>query len=52
MCYVPEILDRIEKDQDDYGKSKKKVRLLDKRWEQSDNRILSGISLCFGDIDD
>lgn len=52
LCYSPGILNKINKDLDDYGKSKKKVRLLDKEWEVSDNRTLTGISICFTDIDE
>ncbi len=52
VCYAPQILERIDKDLDDYGKSKEKVRLLDKKWELSHNRPLSGISICFGDIEE
>lgn len=36
----PEILDKIDEDLDKEAKYKKKLRLLDKKWELSQNRVL------------
>ena len=41
----PKILERIEADQDIYGKNKKKRRLLDQKWELSQNPKLCDIHL-------
>lgn len=41
----PLILRKIEEDLDRYGQNKKRVRILDKRWESSQSRQLPNISI-------
>ena len=46
LCFDPQILEKIDHDLDNYGKSKKKVRLLDQVWERSHSGSLFDIGLC------
>jgi hypothetical protein len=43
VCREPVILEKIDADLDIYGQTKKRVRLLDKRWELSQSRKLPHI---------